>query len=198
MLFNPCSKVNRKLSAYLDGELSPGDRAAVTEHLSACRDCAAELGRLSAVDAGIKRLPAVTPGPFFVARVSASARSLNEYHGPFRRLLRLSVPAMAVLVSFILINLFTFAFNINAMENGPRRELARKVVAQLVKPASMINPVALVRLCGECDKYMCLCMHEAGKKSICPCKNCEMEKSQKAAVTVDQKNMTNMEEHDVH
>ncbi|PIU18845.1 MAG: hypothetical protein COT18_09680 [Elusimicrobia bacterium CG08_land_8_20_14_0_20_59_10] len=198
MLFNPCSGINRKLSAYLDWELVAEDFSVVKEHIDACPACAEELRLLVAVDAAIKQLPAVEPTPFFAAKVSAAARAMNEYHNPLRRFLRIPVPAMAVMVSFILLNLFTFAFNINAMENGMRRELVRKVVAQLAKPASMINPLALARLCGECNKYMCRCMHEAGKKSICPCKNCEMEKTQKQAERGKTTTMENMGEKDVH
>ena len=192
MLFNDCSSIHRKLSAYIDGELAPGDQAAVKTHLANCPVCAAELLRISAVDSGIKQLPEVTPSPFFAAKVAAAARSLHDRPAPLLRFLRFPVPAMAVLTAFILFNIFTFAFNINAMENGPRRELARKVVAQLADPPSMINPVALARLCGECSKYMCLCMHETGKKSICPCKDCKMGKEQK---TGNEENMK-IGEHD--
>jgi len=198
MPFNTCDGITRKLSAYLDGELAPGDLGVVKEHLSVCTVCSAELLRITAIDAGIKRLPAIAPAPFFAGKVSAAARALNVYHGPLRRLLRIPVPAMAVMLTFILINILTFAFNINAMENGPRRELARKVVMQLAKPASMINPLALARLCGECSKYMCLCMHDTGKKSICPCKNCAMEKLQERSAPGKTDAMENMEEHDVH
>jgi hypothetical protein len=150
------------------------------------------------VDTGIRTLAAEEPSPFFSAKVLAAARSAGRYSAQLRRFLRIPVPAMAVMVTFILINLFTFAFNINAMENGPRRELARKVVAQLAKPASMINPLALARLCGECNKYMCLCMHEAGKESICPCKNCEMKRMKKQAESGKTGAMENMEGNDVH
>lgn len=194
MLFDPCSKLNCKLSAYMDGELKPEDRAAVATHLVSCAACSEELRCLYSVDAEIKQLPSVVPTPFFAAKVSAAARSMKAPLGSFRRFVRLPVPAMAIMVTFIMVNLFTFAFNINAMENGPRRELARKVVAQLAKPASMLNPLALARLCGECDKYMCLCMHEAGKKNICPCKNCEMEKMRKQAEPGKTGTMENMEE----
>lgn len=198
MLFNLCSEITRKLSAYMDGELSPEDQTAVKEHLSACAGCAAELRRFSAVDNVIKQLPAITPAPFFAAKVSAAARTRDEYHGPFRRLLRLPIPAMVIMVTFILLNIFTFTFNINAMENGPRRELARKVVAQLAKPASIINPVALARLCGECSRYMCLCMHEAGKKSNCPCEDCKMEKMQQQTEPEKTGTIESMEKKDVH
>jgi anti-sigma factor RsiW len=186
MPYDACFERER-LSAYLDGELPPAEREAARAHLAACPSCAAALKELSAPDAALRALPAVEPPPFFAARVAAAARGLNEYHGPFRRFLRFPVPAMAALTAFIVFNLFTFAFNINAMENGPRRELARKVAAQLARPASLINPVAVARLCGECSKYLCLCMHEAGKKSLCPCKDCEMDK--KAAGGAGEMNM---------
>lgn len=171
-----CKKTKRDLSAYLDGELGAAESGAVKDHLAVCEACACELREAAERDAAVKSLSGAEPGPFFSARVMAAVRSLNDYRGPLRRFLRFPVPAMATLTAFILLNIFTFAFNINAMENGPRREITRKVVMQLSKPASIINPVALARLCGECSKYMCLCMHEAGKKNLCPCKDCEMER----------------------
>lgn len=171
-----CLKMGQNLSAYMDGTLDPASRAGVEAHIGACASCAGELKLMAAVDAEIKLLPVIEPSPFFAARVAAAARSVSRYGVSLRRYLRLPVPAMAIMVSFILINIFTFAFNINAMESGPRRELTRKVVAQLIKPVSIINPVAVARLCGDCSKYMCLCMHEAGKQSLCPCKDCDMEK----------------------
>lgn len=177
MPFDPCTKIARKLSAYQDGELTTKGREAVKAHLASCAACAEELRRISAVDPELKLLPGPAPSPFFAARVAAAARARQLYHGPLRRFLSFPVPAAAALTAFIIFNLFTFAFNINAMENGPRRELARKLVTRLVSPASLINPVAVARLCGECSKYMCLCMHEAGKESMCPCKDCEMGKA---------------------
>jgi len=176
-----CRKTQRALSAYMDGELDAAESGAVKDHLAVCEACACELRKAAEKDAELKRLPGAEPGPFFAARVMAAVRSMKEYRGPLWRFLRFPVPAMATLTAFIILNIFTFAFNINAMENGPRREITRKVVMQLAKPASIINPVALARLCGECSRYMCLCMHEAGKKNICPCKDCEMERESGAA-----------------
>lgn len=176
-----CKRTQRDISAYMDGELGAAESGAVKEHLAVCGACARDLGAAAERDAEMKRLPDAEPGPFFAARVMAAVRSMKESRGPLRRFLRFPVPAMATLTAFIILNIFTFAFNINAMENAPRREIARKVVLQLAKPASILNPLALARLCGECSKYMCLCMHEAGKKSICPCKDCEMEREGGAA-----------------
>lgn len=39
----PCADAVRRLWDYLDRELSPGDSAAVEEHLSFCRHCCGEL-----------------------------------------------------------------------------------------------------------------------------------------------------------
>lgn len=186
-----CRKIQRDISAYMDGELDAAGSGAVRDHVAVCEACACELSAAAERDAEVRRVPEEGPGPFFSARVMAAVRSMKEYRGPLRRFLRFPVPAMAALTAFILVNIFTFAFNINAMENGPRREIARKVVMQLAKPASIINPVALARLCGECSKYMCLCMHEAGKQSLCPCKDCEMKKAATGASEVPEK-------HDVH
>lgn len=189
-----CKESPRDLSAYLDGALAAEKRAAVEAHLTACAYCAAELKLLSETDARIKQLPAIEPPPFFAARVAAAARSANRYGASLRRYLRLPVPAMTIMVTVILLNIFTFAFNINAMENGTRRELAGKIVEQFTQPASLINPVALVRLCDECSKYMCRCTHKAGKQCACPCKNCELARED-AGKTCDTENM---EEADVH
>ena len=192
MPIEDCSGISRKLSAFLDGELNERDREAVKAHLEACASCSEELRLFRAADSGLRALPAAEPPPFFAARVAAAARALNKYHGPFRRFVLYPVPAAAALTAFIIFNIFTFAFNINALENGPRRELTRKVVTQLAKPASLLNPVAVARLCGDCSKYMCLCMHEAGKRSLCPCKDCEMDKAEAGGTM-------NMEgEHNVH
>jgi len=177
MPIEDCGGISRKLSAFLDGELEEKDGEALKAHLETCASCTEELRRFKAADAALSALPTAEPTPFFAARVVASARALNAYHGPFRRFLSFPVPAAAALTAFIVFNILTFAFNINALENAPRRELARKVVTQLARPASLINPVAVARLCGDCSKYMCQCMHEAGKKSLCPCKGCEMDKA---------------------
>lgn len=190
-----CSEAGQELSAYMDGALDPKARSAMEAHIAECPACALQLRSMAEADSEINRLPAIEPSPFFSARVMAAARSMNENYSSLRRFLRLPVPAMAIMVSFIMINLFTFAFNINAMENGQRRELARKVVTQLAKPASLINPVAVARLCGECSKYMCLCMHEAGKQNLCPCKDCDMRKQAEHGKT---DTMEDMEKKDVH
>ncbi|OIN99888.1 MAG: hypothetical protein COX65_00510 [Elusimicrobia bacterium CG_4_10_14_0_2_um_filter_56_8] len=193
-----CLKIAEKLSAYIDGALNDEDRASVSSHIETCFSCSEEFRLISEADARIKRLPPVEPSPFFAARVTAAARALNRHSSSLRRFLRVPVPAMAVMISLITISLFSFGLKVSAMESGPRSGLGSKVLAQLIKPASILNPVALARLCGDCSAYMCQCMHEAGKKSMCPCESCEMDKMQSSAGTGEAGNIEDTEKQHVH
>lgn len=66
-----------RLSAYLDGELPPGERDAVLAHLAACPECAAFLADLAAADEAAAALPVEAPEGYFEtfpARVRARLR----------------------------------------------------------------------------------------------------------------------------
>jgi hypothetical protein len=56
---------HERLSAYLDGELPPLERAQVDAHLSGCRECADRLAELRAADAALAALPASAPAGYF-------------------------------------------------------------------------------------------------------------------------------------
>jgi hypothetical protein len=54
-----------RLSAYLDGELPPAERAEVEAHLATCPECAALLADLEGVDAVARELPVEAPSGYF-------------------------------------------------------------------------------------------------------------------------------------
>jgi hypothetical protein len=54
-----------RLSAYLDGELAPEERAAVEAHVRGCVECAASLAEMGAVDQSFRDLPAEAPPGYF-------------------------------------------------------------------------------------------------------------------------------------
>ena len=54
-----------RLSAWLDGELVPADRAQVDAHLAACEECSAFLADLAAADRAAAALPAEAPDGYF-------------------------------------------------------------------------------------------------------------------------------------
>src|SRR5919202_1120065 len=68
--------VRDELSAYLDGELSPGARRAVDDHLAACAECRAELEGLSRTRDLLRALPSVAPPRSFAitAEMASAAR----------------------------------------------------------------------------------------------------------------------------
>lgn len=76
-----------ELTAYLDGALSPRERAAVEAHLEACEACRAARDRLADALAALARLPAgPAPSPAFEQRFFA--RLAAERAGPERPRLR--------------------------------------------------------------------------------------------------------------
>ena len=54
------------LSAYLDGELRPGELERVSRHLADCSSCVAVFHRLKAVRTALRVLPPVVPPPWVV------------------------------------------------------------------------------------------------------------------------------------
>lgn len=52
-----CRGVSRRLSAFIDNDLSPGIRQSVEEHLRVCRPCARRLEELEAIVASARNLP---------------------------------------------------------------------------------------------------------------------------------------------
>ena len=59
-----------QLSAYLDGALTPAERAAVDTHLGSCADCRARLAELRGVSALLRSLPDPMPSRRLVPRLA--------------------------------------------------------------------------------------------------------------------------------
>ena len=95
-----CQKVKRKLSAFLDGELSERKASRIAEHLSGCQHCQQEAAFLSSVWERLEEMREVDPSPYFWTRLNARIAqvedrrfSLDKVRGILNRLL---VPATAV------------------------------------------------------------------------------------------------------
>jgi anti-sigma factor RsiW len=66
-----CERIQELLSAYLDGELSPAERAEVDAHLAACPECAGLLARLRTALQAFASFPEVELSPALSARLAA-------------------------------------------------------------------------------------------------------------------------------
>jgi len=64
-----CQDIQPELSAYLDGELLPPQRAEVEAHLVSCPRCQEELAGLRTLATGMAALPKLEPPPQFLADV---------------------------------------------------------------------------------------------------------------------------------
>jgi len=61
MLEKDCKRINRKLSSYLDNEVSARERMAIETHIKACYDCAAEKEALQKLTTLFLRIPDIIP-----------------------------------------------------------------------------------------------------------------------------------------
>jgi anti-sigma factor RsiW len=75
-----CSSSERLLDAYVDGELSPVQRARVTRHVRGCAHCESLLQELRVIDALLLGPRQLEPAPNFTFKVMAEVRCLPPPH----------------------------------------------------------------------------------------------------------------------
>lgn len=86
-----CADVRKKLSAYLDDELSFRDRELVEKHLGVCSSCADEKGNILKISFLMDGIETEDISPFFVERVLAGTKADSDTS----RKLRFLRPALA-------------------------------------------------------------------------------------------------------
>ena len=100
-----CRTVQRKLSAFLDGEVPEKMTSQITEHLSGCPACREEAASLSAVWKGLEEMREIDPSPYFWTRLNARiAQAERRRFSPdrvWRMLSRTLVPVTGVTAAVI-------------------------------------------------------------------------------------------------
>ena len=100
-----CRRVQRRLSAFLDGELSEKQTSRIAEHLSGCPNCQQEVASLSSVWEQLGETHEVDPSPYFWTRLSARIAQAEERRFSLDNVLgmlnRLLVPATVVAASVV-------------------------------------------------------------------------------------------------
>ena len=91
----------KKLSAYVDGELSREDAAAIREHLAHCAACREELSRLAFVSEALETLDGAEPDPYFAPRLKRLAVA-ERGRGWARRAFVPAAAAAAAALSLVL------------------------------------------------------------------------------------------------
>lgn len=64
-----CSRIKRRLSAFLDGEVSEQERQFIKEHLKSCEHCQIELEKLSQVSDILDIIQEIEVSPYFITRL---------------------------------------------------------------------------------------------------------------------------------
>ena len=64
-----CRKVSRRLSAYIEGDLSPQETIQLEEHLKICTSCRRKIADLRLIIETSHQLEQKEPGPYFVNRL---------------------------------------------------------------------------------------------------------------------------------
>ena len=98
-----CEQVQRRLSAFLDGELSKKQASRISEHVSGCPHCQQEAESLSAAWEQLGEMQEVHPSPHFWIKLNARIAQVEQRRfslDKVRRFLdRLLVPATVVAAS---------------------------------------------------------------------------------------------------
>lgn len=108
-----CSEIQEKLSAYIEGIISPEEKAVIDEHLKACQKCNESLADLKKTLEYVQNLEEIEPPPWLTQKVMASVRLEAEAkRGIFQRLfhplhIKLPIEALAtILIAVATIYLF--------------------------------------------------------------------------------------------
>jgi anti-sigma factor RsiW len=99
-----CRSVQKKLSAYQDGELKPLEQEALSRHLLSCRSCRKEHEQLDRVWRTLGGLEEIRPDPWFYAQLVRKIKEHRE-HGLLPVLQRVfqtyGAPAIASIILVI-------------------------------------------------------------------------------------------------
>jgi anti-sigma factor RsiW len=74
-----CKDIQKRLSAFQDGELGPRERDLIAGHLKECQSCQGELAKLERAWVALEGLPEIQPEPDFYRQV---VRKINESYEP--------------------------------------------------------------------------------------------------------------------
>ena len=70
-----CQEIQKKLSAYLDGELTSGLSQQIVDHMDFCDDCRARLKEMQDMDSLLKTMPRIEMSPGFAEKMAVRVRT---------------------------------------------------------------------------------------------------------------------------
>lgn len=100
-----CSEIKRKLSAFLDGEVSKDAKQLISEHLKSCEHCRKEFEAFSQVSEVLEIMDEVQVSPYFMTHLKqriAEQQAKSVVRLPFVEWIRkAAVPVAATVLIFL-------------------------------------------------------------------------------------------------
>jgi anti-sigma factor RsiW len=115
-----CSKIQKKLSAYQDGELEPREQEQVRGHLLSCRGCREQFAELERVWQTLGGLEEIHPDPWFYRQVVRKIKEPREQSlFPGLQWIPRLLPAPAMVFMLLVVGILTGTYlgNILAQSN---------------------------------------------------------------------------------
>lgn len=106
-----CERIEELLSAYLEGELNPRDKAIVENHLTGCPDCAALLAVLSRTQKALAGFPELNPSPGLLARLAAIPEQKKKFSFTFDFVLKPALQPVFAAATIFMTLLSFYLFN---------------------------------------------------------------------------------------
>lgn len=103
--------IRHKLSEYLDGVVTAGEKAEIEEHLKTCSRCSDALAELRKTIEAVRQIEEEEPPAWMTSKIMARVRAESEQNkGVFQRLfypLAIKIPLQTVAVLFLAVTVFS-------------------------------------------------------------------------------------------
>ena len=96
-----CHNIKKRLSAYLDGEITDEEEEIILEHLAGCEKCREELAAFSEVQDSLRMIKGMDVPPYFMTRLRQQIRE-EKQPLPFYERVRSAVISAATAVAVML------------------------------------------------------------------------------------------------
>lgn len=155
-----CKKLQERLSAYLDNEVSGQERRLLEEHLRSCAECRTELEALQAAGDVVKTLPEVTPSPDFRARFWQKVRESAPVQTLWERIALRWIPVPVVLAALVVVFSGFSAFSpllYGTSETTAKQESVQLAARSFAAGANnkVFAPLNFVDFCDRCQTMLC-------------------------------------------
>ncbi|MFZ2055745.1 MAG: zf-HC2 domain-containing protein [Candidatus Aminicenantales bacterium] len=106
-----CERIEELLSAFLEGELSPAEKALVEGHLADCPDCASLLGDMRRAQQALTGFPEVEVSPGLQARLAAIPEQKKKFSFTFDFVLKPALQPVFAAAAIFMTLLSFYLFN---------------------------------------------------------------------------------------